>query len=144
MCAARCTGCQHVLRTALHLSKVTTQFISHVRQLVPKLSSSLENHKWMFLSLDTWLKEFGKGCLHGKIWVQSQCLTHAVCMLPVVGVCSGVFQNKNAQQLVGWTFRNADIWTWMFFKSVYRFCKFLFTCYCCGEKKDITWRCSDL
>lgn len=30
-------------------------------------------------------------------------------MLPVGGVCSGVFQNKGAQQLVGWTVSKVDI-----------------------------------
>lgn len=45
------------------------------------------------------------------------------------------FQNHNAQQLVGWTVRNVDIWTWMLFKSVYWFCRFLFSCYWCGGKK---------
>lgn len=41
------------------------------------------------------------------------------CMLPVVGLCSGIFQNNGAQQLVGWTVRK------VFLKNVYCFCKFL-------------------
>lgn len=73
------------------LASFFPRFISHVRQLVPKLSSSLKSHKWTSLSLDTWLKEFGKGCLLGKIWIQSLDLDP---ILPAC--CSVVFQNNSA------------------------------------------------
>lgn len=85
------------------------------------------------LFLDTWLKEFGKGCLLGKIWIQSLDLDPILpaCCLSLVYV--QVFSRTTV--LVGWAVRNVNIWTWMFSKSIYCFHKFFFTCNCWGKKE---------
>lgn len=64
-------------------------------------------------------------------------------MLPVVGVCSGVFQNNGAQQLVGWSVRNVDIMDKIFFKKSLLLLQV--SSFPVPVKKiNTTWRCSDL
>lgn len=85
-------------------------------------SCSLERHRWPSLCLDTCLKEFGKTiCMERS---RSSNCYRIICLLPVVGVCSGMFQNDGAQQqLVDWTVRNGGIMaTCCVFVGVVVFC----------------------
>lgn len=71
-------------------------------------------------------------------------MSDITCMLPVVGGCSGVFQNNNAQQHVGWKYQECQECRYDgygFFQKVFiAFASFLFTGSHSEKKKKKRYR----